>query len=214
LLSDLATGDERSSGEPTMPFGNSHQQCLQNLGKALKHLRNPGEQFCVFAFDLLHHPCLRPFPEGTLKDDLPLDPDEYPDANWTAAFWSITAPKHTEVAIIDDTFWQWLSNYSSSYGKPRDLYIYSALIPCFRDGANGKCSERIQEMMLEIKQRGLNLNLWVGWSNDDVDAEAAHSTKHGLADLQDDGIGIGIFPPNLGMSIQGNGVDAFGNAKP
>ena len=197
-----------------MPFGNTHLQCLQNLGKALKHLRGPGEQFCVFAFDLLEHSCLRPFPEGLAKDDLPLDPAEHPDANWTAAFWSVTAPRHTEVAILEDTFWQWLTNYSGVYGAPRQLYIYSALIPCFRDGANGMCSDRIQGMLLHAQRIGVPLSLRVGWSNDDVDVEAAHATKHGMADLEDDGIGVSLYPPSQGMSIVGSGVDAFGNAKP
>ena len=197
-----------------MPFGNSHKQCIQNLGKALKHLRNPGEQFCVFAFDLLDHACLLPFPERIAKADLPLDPSEHPDANWTAAFWSVTGPTHTEVAIIDGPFWQWVHNYTSVYGAPRDLYIYSALIPCFRDGSNGMCSERVQGVMLRARQIGLNLSLRVGWSNDDVDAEAAHSTKHGMADLEDDDIGVSLFPPSLGLSIVGSSVDAFGNAKP
>lgn len=197
-----------------MPFGTSHQQCIQNLGKALKHLRSPGEQFCVFAFDLLHHEALQPFPADILKGDLPLDPTEHPEANWTAAFWSITQPAHTEVAILDRTFWTWLEFYRSTYGDPRDLYIYSALIPCFRDGANGMCSQRISGMMLATQQRGLNLSLRVGWSNDDVDADASHATKHDMADLEDDDIGVSLYAPNLGMSIAGPGVDAFGNAKP
>lgn len=196
-----------------MPFGNTHLQCLQNLGKALKHLRNPGEQFCVFAFDLRQHACLSPAPDSIAKSDLPLDPNEYPDANWTAAFWTETAPRHTEIAILEDTFWHWLDFYAGRYGAPRELYIYSALIPCFRDGGYGMCSWHIQQMMLRTKQMGLNLGLQVGWSNDDVDAEAAHATKHGMADLEDDGIDIGIYPPSLGMSIVGNGVDAFGNPK-
>lgn len=197
-----------------MPFGTSHQQCLQNLGKALKHLRNRGEQFCVFAFDLLDHACLQPLPEEISKGDMPLDPDDYSEANWTAAFWSITAPRHTEVAILEDSFWQWLSNYTDTYGAPRNLYIYSALIPCFRDGSNGMCSERIQEMMLVTKKHGLDLHLHVGWSNDDVDPQASHSTRHAMADLEDDDIDVSIFPPSRGMSIAGRGVDGFGNTKP
>jgi len=196
-----------------MPFGNSHLQCLQNLGRALKHLRNPGEQFCVFAFDLLEHGCLTPAPTEISKTDLPLDPDEYPQANWTAAFWSVTAPRHTEVAILEDTFGQWLSNYAGYYGSPRDLYIFSALIPCFRDGTNGMCSWRIQHAMQWAQSIGHDLRLRVGWTNDDVDADTAHATKHGLADLEDDGIGVSIFPPSLGLTIQGYAVDAFGNAR-
>ena len=167
----------------------------------------------MFAFDLTEHSRLTPDPASISKNDLPLDPQLYPEANWTAAFWSVTAPYHTEVAILEGTYWQWVDNYISAYDVPRDLQIYSALIPCFRDGANGMCSDRIQGMMLEMTRRhGPVLSLRVGWSNDDVDAEAAHATKHGMADLEDDEIGVSIFPPSLGMSIAGHRVNASGHA--
>lgn len=202
----------KSIGEETrVPFGNSHRECIQKLGRALKHLRAPGEQFCVFAFDLTEHGRLTPDPATISKDALPLDPQTYPDANWTAAFWSVTTPYHTEVAILDNTYWQWVSNYTGLYDPPQNLQVYSALIPCFRDGTNGMCSHRIQGMMLEMRRRGLATSLRVGWSNDDVDVEASHATKHGMADLEDDEIGVSIFPPSLGMSIAGHRVDAFGN---
>lgn len=194
-----------------MPFGSSHQQVITNLGRALKHLRNPGEQFCVFGFDLTEHRALEPDPAAVAKHDLPLDFTEHPNANWTAAFWSVTQPHHTEIAILE-RFEQWLSNYSGVYGAPRNLHVYSALIPCFRDGTYGSCSYEVQAKMQWVRAHyQSSLALRLGWSNNDVDPDTAHATMHGMADLEDDGIGVSLFPPSLGMSIAGPRVDRFGN---
>jgi hypothetical protein len=173
-----------------MPFCNGDNDCLSKLGKALKDKRSPGEQFCVFAFDCAEHGELEPAPSSVGKDDLPLSQAPH---NWDGAFYSAVGPAHTEQAVLQG-YGQWISDYEGFYGRPTTLYIYSFLIPCLRDGHHGHCSDGIIEVMNWSKEKFGLSKVRIGWSNNDRDADMAHAIKHMMADMEDDGINIEIYP--------------------
>jgi len=176
-----------------MSFCNSDIDCLTKLGKSLKKAKRAmGEQFCVFAFDCIQHKALEPKPSEIDKEYLPLSNDH--PHNWDAAFYSATAPAHTEKAILE-SYDQWISDYESFYGKPSTLYIYSFLIPCLRDGDHGHCSDGIVEAIKSSHERYGLSKVCIGWSNEDRDRDTAIAITHMLADLQEEiGISICIYP--------------------
>ena len=168
-----------------------HGKYIAQLGRAVKVHRNPGEQFCAFAFDLDTQP-MEP-PAGTRGRANCLDLNNgAPPPTWLAAFFADTDPDHTERAVLD-IFDQWYSYYEAVYDKPARLYIYSFLIPCQRDDHNGHCSDAIASQLLALKERGIELEIHVGWSNNDVDLDMAGATRDGMWDLHDDGIDITLY---------------------
>ena len=168
-----------------------HGKYIAQLGKAVKVHRNPGEQFCAFAFDLDTQP-MEP-PAGTRGRANCLDLNNgSPPPTWLAAFFADTDPDHTERAVLD-IFDQWYSYYEAVYDKPARLYIYSFLIPCQRDDHNGHCSDAIASQLLALNERGIELEIHVGWSNNDVDLDMAGATRDGMWDLHDDGIDITLY---------------------
>jgi hypothetical protein len=175
-----------------MAFNNSPSNNLTELGRAAKVFRDGAEQFCVFAFDLEDHLKIFPAPSArTKKSCMNIGQDP---TNWLAAFWQMSQPQHTERRVLDK-FHNWYSRYESSYGTPTSLYIYSFLIPCLRDGSNGHCSDAIAGMLEQYRELGKPMDVYIGWGNDDTDAEMAHATKNALADLNDDpGQHLDIFP--------------------
>ena len=168
---------------------------LEALGKAFKKGREGSEQFCVFSFDSDAHF----FPEigGWSKDDLRENLGKYDideevrDQTWQAAYFNETGPRHTEKAILD-IFDDWLSAYESTYGFPSKIYIYSFLIPCRRDGANGMCLdaimgklEQLDELLEQMSSDAgvdYHIDVYIGWSNGDFDVDARDATVDELLD--------------------------------
>lgn len=193
-----------------MPYADNTVNMLARLGKELKTLRLKSEQFCVFAFDLHDFDNLQPIGAASVnRESLPFlyGGNSYPDEgvpNWNAAFYQEVAPAHTEKAILESLL-QWMSDYEGTYGAADTLYIYSFLIPCFRDCGNGLCSENIAALILFIHQKiNPNLKFRIGWSNDDRDSDMAVAIKAGLTDLDDDGVDIELFAgASRGLSIAG-----------
>lgn len=192
-----------------MAFGNSEQERLVRLGKALKHKRRRSEQFAVFAFDLHLHDSLLPDPAGVPRECLPLlgttdyvSHDAGP-SNWNAAFYNDVKPSHTEKALLG-VMGQWLGNYLTYFvgrrpGEQLDttLYIYSFLIPCMRDCGNGMCADNLVAFSIWFQHnfgRDYRLTLRIGWGNDDRSVEDAMATKHQFADVIDDGIDVELYP--------------------
>lgn len=174
-----------------MPFAANDEACLTKLGRQLKHLRNPGEQFCVFAFDLMEHDALAPSPGDIDRDQLPFDGEASPPI-WNAAFYADVAPSHTERALLN-VFGQWISDYEGTFEHPNSLYIYSFLIPCLRDGDHGNCADNIFEFIIWAKRHFGLKKVRIAWSNDDRDHDIAYAIKVLLADLDDEGIDVSIY---------------------
>jgi hypothetical protein len=168
-----------------------HAKYIAQLGRAVKVHRNPGEQFCAFAFDLDTQQLEPSVSSRARADCLDLNGGA-PPPTWLAAFFADTDPDHTERAVLD-IFDQWYSYYSSTYGAPERLYIYSFLIPCQRDDHHGHCAGAIASQLLALKQRGIELAIHVGWSNNDVDLDMAGATRDDMWDLHDDGIDITVY---------------------
>ncbi|WKB55674.1 hypothetical protein [Eleftheria terrae] len=181
-----------------MPYNTDPRNNLTLLGREAKLYRTGAEQFCVFAMDLEDHKALIPAVVSRPKEKCVRVGGEHSDkqpqvANWLASYWTMSQPRHTEQQVLAK-FDKWYSRYASTYGEPSTLYIYSFLIPCQRDGSNGHCADAIADMLRGYQALGKNMRVYVGWSNDDVDTDMAHATKHALADLEDDDTQIAIFP--------------------
>jgi hypothetical protein len=183
--------------ERALPLGDTDADCLVHLGRSLKNLRvNSGEQFCVFAFDCREHNALEP--NDARRDELPFTSTDFYSqvSNWNAAFYNDVAPSHTEKAILDD-FGNWISAYSSTYGNPRALYIYSFLIPCMRDGDHGHCADNVFAFALWAKEHYGIEKVCIGWSNSDRDPDMAHAISNLLADLDDEGFDISLHKVSI-----------------
>lgn len=176
-----------------MPLGNTPQAVLRRLGVELKNKAGQGEQFCVFAFDCMDFDALSPNPEDIHRADIPFT-DFSEENNWNAAFYGAVRPAHTEASILKH-MGSWLSAYSDKYGNPRALYIYSRLIPCLRDGcANGHCADMLADFMRWTKRNDADMKFYIGWGNDDRDPDMARAIRDLLADLEDDGLVINLYP--------------------
>ncbi|MCA9707801.1 MAG: hypothetical protein KDK70_18260 [Myxococcales bacterium] len=57
---------------------------------------------------------------------------------------------------VGESFSPVLDDELPSPGAPRRQLDRRALIPCFRDGTNGMCSYRIQDMMLQTERTNLD----------------------------------------------------------
>lgn len=164
----------------------SNRKVLSDIGRAVKPLRVGNEQFCVFAFDYLAHGGLAvPKLDSVERAQLPLAEEGLDTATWNAAFWNRTKPVHTERKVLD-AFDAWLLKYSAIYGNPETLHVYSAAIPCLRDGANGRCAEALRDHLRNAWQHSPPFRVVVGWSNDGYDVEAAVAARHMLADFGED----------------------------
>ncbi|HLY78765.1 MAG TPA: hypothetical protein VKQ70_05290 [Caulobacteraceae bacterium] len=183
-----------------MPYTDDPGANIQQLGRDVKFYRKGAEQFCAFAFDLESHKKLFPPTISREKEKCLKIGGKSGNgrevANWLASFWTMSAPMHTERKVLEK-FDTWFFRYQSVYGTPSNLYIYSFLIPCQRDGSNGHCSDAINGMLTQYKEMGFNLALHVGWSNDDVDVDMAHATKNAIADLEDDDIKVKIYRTSI-----------------
>ena len=171
-----------------MPYSTTdHAGNLAQLGRDVRHYRNGSEQFCAFAFDLDQLRRLEPAVTSRYDKEDCLTTD----GTWLASFWSTSKPQHTERAVLA-VFDQWYSDYQSTYGAPNTLYIYSFLIPCLRDGGHGHCSDAIASQLLTLKKRGIDLTVYMGWSNDDRDLDMAQAIKTSVMDLEDDLLDVHI----------------------
>jgi hypothetical protein len=181
-----------------MPYSPTNDAAnIAQLGRDVKIRRaNSGEQFCAFAFDLDHWLQLTP-PVSERNRDECLTTDGGEPPKWLAAFFALTDPMHTEQALLDK-FEQWYSDYQGMYGRPGTLYIYSFLIPCLRDGRRGHCADAIASLLLTLKQqRGIELKVRMGWSNNDVDSDMAGAIRTGFADLEDDQLDVHIYQVSI-----------------
>lgn len=92
--------------------------------------------------------------------------------------------QHTERRVMANIE-QWISDYSDVYGSPKVLYVYSANIPCLRDGELGMCTDALIELGRAVKKYGVE-DIYVGWSNNWVDLGVTVASLDAFRDHNED----------------------------